>query len=406
VRYLVYLTILSSVLGQIVKLPLGAGNLYPLDVLVLVSVVFWVFKKLFSRDYSFKVPAYAIALGLFFLWSLATLVHGKSEVSETEFISGFFYWARFVFYSLFSLLIYDQSRKNSNAREKIKNVLILMGLIVAIAGFFQLALYPDLSNLAKEFGYDPHKNRLVSTFLDPNFTAAYLVLGLVLILSQDKISSKSPTTLLHSNVVRLGLGVTLFIALLLTFSRSGWLMFSSVLLLFGLLRSPKLLLVALLAGFLAYFAVPRVQTRISGITDPDDSAKLRLVSWNRAWQIFLENPVFGVGFNLYRPAQERFGFFDPSLSIDRLGQVTGGQAGAGSDSSWLLVLATTGVMGLALYLLLYGQLFFKGLGNLNSHEHWVLALSLFGLLFESQFINSLFYPPILLWFWILVGLTA
>ena len=232
------------------------------------------------------------------------------------------------------------------------------------------------------------------------------MLGLVLILSQDKISSKSPTTLLHSNVVRLGLGVTLFIALLLTFSRSGWLMFSSVLLLFGLLRSPKLLLVALLAGFLAYFAVPRVQTRISGITDPDDSAKLRLVSWNRAWQIFLENPVFGVGFNLYRPAQERLGFFDPSLSIDRLGQVTGGQAGAGSDSSWLLVLATTGVMGLALYLLLYGQLFFKGLGNLNSHEHWVLALSLFGLLFESQFINSLFYPPILLWFWILVGLTA
>jgi len=172
-----------------------------------------------------------------------------------------------------------------------------------------------------------------------------------------------------------------------------------VLLLFGVLRSPKLLLVAFLAGFLAYFAVPRVQTRISGITDPDDSAKLRLVSWTHAVNIFSENPIFGVGFNLYRQAQERFGFFDYADS-------EGGHAGAGSDSSLLLVLATTGVVGFVLFLFTNVSIFFKSLKSLNTPVGLALAISLFGLFLDSQFINSLFFPQIMLWMWVLIGLVA
>jgi O-antigen ligase len=174
-------------------------------------------------------------------------------------------------------------------------------------------------------------------------------------------------------------------------------MFSAALLLFGILRSPKLLLVAILAGFLAYFAVPRVQTRISGITDPDDSAKLRLVSWSRAVEISSQSPIFGVGFNLYRQAQERFGFFDYR-------DFSGGHAGGGSDSSLLLVLATTGVVGLILFLLTFVNIFIRSLTKIKTHTGLILALSLFGLLVDSQFINSLFFPQIMLWIWVLVGL--
>ena len=398
ITYFVYFTILSGVLGQLAKIPLGSGNLYPLDLLVIVTVTLWALGKLVERDYQFRIPRYFLLLSLFLFWAAITLIRGKSDVTSFDFMTGSFYLIRFAFYSVFSLVVYDlKSRSPQGLFEKgMLRVLLASCVVVALAGFAQLFVYPDLSSLAAQFGYDPHKNRLVSTFLDPNFTAAYLVLGIVLLVSLKK-ESNSNSLMLHSIVVRLIIGAILSLALVLTFSRSGWLMLSVVLLLFGVLRSPKLLLVAFLAGFLAYFAVPRVQTRISGITDPDDSAKLRLVSWAHAVTIFEESPVFGVGFNLYRSAQERFGFFDYR-------DLEGGHAGAGSDSSLLLVLATTGIVGLVLFLLTLVYVFVMSFRKFSSPVGLALCLSLFGLFWESQFINSLFFPQIMLWVWVLIGL--
>lgn len=418
----VYLAILFGVLGQLVKIPLGSGNLYPLDLLVIFTVTLWVIFKLIERDYRFKIPHYFFPLLFFLFWALITLVRGKADVTSSDFITGAFYFIRFVFYTSFSLVVYDLkvksdrklSKEDSSGTKKpaskeeftqrVEKVLIASSVLVALTGFIQLVVYPDLSKLAFEFGYDPHKNRLVSTFLDPNFTAAYLALGIALLFSLiGRVKGISKYWYVLWSVL-------LFTALIFTFSRSGWIMFSAVLLLFGFLRSPKLLVVAFFAGFLAYFAVPRVQTRISGITDPDDSAKLRLISWSRALDIFSENSIFGVGFNLYRPAQERFGFFDPSMGstsspqVDS-GQDIGGHAGAGSDSSLLLVLATTGVVGFVLFLLLKGYIFMQSLKRRQTVVGLALAMSLFGLLFDSQFINSLFFPQIMLWIWVLVGLS-
>lgn len=385
---LIYLTVLSGLLGQLVKLPLGSGNFYPLDIFVFLTVSVWVFTKIIIRNYQSKIPKYFILLFFFLLWVLISLILGKSQVLPSEFLIGFAYFLRFLFYSLFSLVVHDQ-KKNSN---KFSKILIFSSLILATAGFIQLIVYSDLAKLAAQFGYDPHKNRLVSTFLDPNFTAAYLVLGLSLVLS---ISNS-----VQGNLKKwYGLvGAVLFVALIFTFSRSGWVMFSAVLFLYGVLRSPKLLAVAFLAATFAYFAVPRVQTRISGLTDPDDSARLRLISWSNALTIFKNTPVFGVGYNLYRPAQERYGFFDYR-------DLEGGHAGAGSDSSFLLILATTGTVGFILLSLLYGNLFIFSLRNTANPVGLALVLSLFGLFFNSQFINSLFFPQIILWLWILVGLV-
>ena len=54
----------------------------------------------------------------------------------------------------------------------------------------------------------------------------------------------------------------------------------------------------------------------------------RIASWKKAWEIFSDNPIIGVGFNTYRYAQKA----SPES-----------HAGAGSDSSILLVMATTGI---------------------------------------------------------------
>jgi O-antigen ligase len=159
-------------------------------------------------------------------------------------------------------------------------------------------------------------------------------------------------------------------------------MFGVVVLVYGLLRSRKLLLLAGLIAFLAYFAVPRIQTRISGVTDPADSASYRLVSWQHTLEIIKDNILLGVGFNTYRYAQVEYGFI-------KSGDL-GGNSGAGSDASLLLVFATTGIIGFSVFI--FGM--FYPIFNTSFSNSFILSVVL-GLILESTFINSLFYPQIL-----------
>ena len=138
--------------------------------------------------------------------------------------------------------------------------------------------------------------------------------------------------------------------------------------------------------------------RISGAVSLDITAQARIVSWQNAAQIIKDSPVLGVGFNNYRFAQMRYGFFG-------FEKPEGGMSGAGSDSSLLLVLATTGIIGFAIFLTFLVRVFSLSFRFKNTS---VVALAVFSslvaLLVHSIVVNSMFYPWILAWFWITLGL--
>ena len=178
----------------------------------------------------------------------------------------------------------------------------------------------------------------------------------------------------------------LLLAIFLTFSRSSWAALAVIIFVFGVVKTKKLLFVALLLAFLAYFAVPRIQTRLAGITDPADSASFRLQSWRNTSEIISDNILHGVGYNAFRYAQKDYSFFE-------VGSM-GGHAGAGADSSFLLVFATTGILGFLIFLAAYFYPINKSV---------LLTSAVLGMLVQSQFINLFFYPQIMfLWFVLLV----
>ena len=78
----------------------------------------------------------------------------------------------------------------------------------------------------------------------------------------------------------------------------------------------------------------------------------------------------------------------------------GGHSGAGVDSSLIFVLATTGVLGFLGYMYFWYKVL-QDHFNLSSLSLSVLSIFL-GLLINSQFINSLFFPPLMftLFFWL------
>jgi O-antigen ligase len=248
-----------------------------------------------------------------------------------------------------------------------------------------LIILPDFTVLDPSLGWDPHKNRLASTFFDPNFVGAYFVISVAILLERifpDK-GIKNNSKVGFYNYFSL---IIIVVGLILTFSRSAWGMLGIVVLFYGIFRSRLLLLIAFFTAFMAYFAIPRVQTRISGTTDPADSASLRIVSWGNTAKIIKDNFWTGIGFNTFRYAQEDYGFLTPDQ--DEM------HSGAGSDSSLLFVFATTGVFGFLLYL----SSFLFPLYDVWRKRYlgWLVIISvLIGLLMESQFINSLFYPQIM-----------
>jgi len=393
VKLLFYLLLITLPLGQLGRLPFGGEyiNLYLPDILIPVLIFVWLGYTLAIRK-KLELPPLTDFIFLFGFIALISLVNGKRFIGMGEFTVSAMYLIRWALYAGVYFVAWDLVRGRPNIKYSILNILILSGVVLALAGFLQLVVLPDFTTLDPSLGWDPHKNRLASTFFDPNFSGAYLVLTLALLFSR----------ILYDEKVVWGLlGTVVFVALVLTFSRSAWLMFAVSMGVMGVLKSKKLLVLALVAFLAAYALVPRVQTRVAGGVDPDDSARARIVSWKDTLEIVRENPWIGVGFNTFRYAQARydfFGFRDP----------LGGRAGAGSDSSLLLVLATTGMVGLAAFLLLGFKALWP-LAHFSGGKRYGVNLAVLagfaGLLAESNFINSLFYPWVMIWVWSMLAVA-
>jgi O-antigen ligase len=373
-KILLYLTLSALSLGQFAVIGrAGESNFYIFDILVLVFVVYGLIYFL-SVEKSFKLPKVSHFFLLFTLTALVSLVLAIPNFEGYEIKVSTLYLIRWISYLLSSLVIFNMVGKKILKWEEFENAVIYSGLFLAIAGFIQILVLPDFTTLDPSLGWDPHKNRLASTFFDPNFIGAYFVICLAILL--DRFFSKKDPKLTFFLII--------LVALFLTFSRSAWGMFGVVVLVYGVKKSRFLLLVSLFVAFLAYFAVPRIQTRISGLTDPADSAAFRLISWKNTWEIVSENPVFGVGFNTFRYVQRDYGYLDIDTFLTH--------SGAGSDSSLLFVLATTGIFGFLFYAL---GLTYPTIKYLKKGKGVLVVSLVLGFLLESQFINSLFYPQIM-----------
>src|SRR5690606_11520258 len=69
----------------------------------------------------------------------------------------------------------QQSANPQEIHKNFQNLLIFLGIssfLIAITGFIQLQILPNLEGL-ESLGYDPHINRLVGSWLDPNFIGGF-----------------------------------------------------------------------------------------------------------------------------------------------------------------------------------------------------------------------------------------
>ena len=390
-KFIFSLLILSFPIAEVGRFQFSNGVAVSVnDILLMILVIAWIGSHLLNKrkiDKNSLTKPILVFVGV----ALISLIVNVPHLSFMNFLISFSYLLRWALYTSLFFIVNEFDKKFKN---KIPYLMLFSGVIVVVAGYIQYFLYPSLRNLFY-LGWDEHLYRMFSSFLDPNFAGTFFVLLFIFILG---LNYRYLKTNLNKAVVLGVLNIFVLLAVYLTYSRSAFVMLAVSLSAFlFLIKKWKLIVFALIGLLLIVLIIPRsFQTEGTNLLRTFSSEQ-RIVSSQIALKIFESSPVFGVGFNSYRYAQNKIGLNNQTWQTTH--------SGAGTDNSFLFVLATTGIIGMISYLYLSSCIAFYAKVNLkNNIFSLILLSSVAGLIFNSFFINSLFYVFILEWIWIVASL--
>lgn len=374
-QILIVLLSITFSLGQLLRIDTGFNFVLPInDCFIIVLCFVWIFRKIIKKD-SIIIDE-VFKAGLIFIGIAALSLIIKYPTSPlSDFLIGILYLARWVVYLFLYLLLINEKIEE---KKIIKSIFLAIGLI-SLIGIIQYLFLPDLSFLVIN-NWDPHINRLTAPFLDPVYTGAIQVIFLIFLISYLWEQKKS---LFHYFLLSFS-----YINLSLTYSRASYIYFLFAMIGISVIkRSIKFCLFILLLCIFTYLILPKA-TSYGTKLERNETAYARLINWKNGFNIWLENPLIGVGFNLIKRVQINKNYiysFDASKN----------HAGSGLDSSIIFIMATTGIVGLFFYLNFIKTLIKKALLNINNYAGLTLMMVVLGLLIHSLFANSLFYAWIM-----------
>jgi len=215
-----------------------------------------------------------------------------------------------------------------------------------------------------------HLFRLVGAFLDSTYLSIVLVLGLLISIGLF-INSKQKKYLL--------LAFFLLISIAFTYSRAGYLALLAGAGAWALTEKRLRKIVLSIMVFLTIvIAIPTINNH-SNEFFRTFSITRRIDNYETTLAIYSHSPVFGVGYNNMCAAYQKYVGFQDFAS----------HACSGSDSSLLFILATTGIVGLFVFLQNTFNLFKLFIRKRNNQ---VVIASTVALFVHSLFSNSLFFP--------------
>src|SRR3989338_695829 len=339
------LLIFSLPLGVITRItPFPNFSFYLHDAVAGAIFLLFLHKVIFEKE-KISHPQVLNAFLIFIAIAFFSLILNFGSLTLSAFFVSVSYLLRFLIYgSIFFSIQFIKESSTSIAKK-----LMVSGAIFIVFGYIQYLFYSNLRNLYY-LGWDDHLYRLFSTFLDPNFAGIFLVLILLLTVQYFFLERKTKI-----KIVIAMFSVLALIALYLTYSRSAFI------------------------------------SMVLGVSI--------LLFLNKKIKVIIPF-IFGFGFNAYRYALLRYD----------LRTETGAQnsnADAGTDNSYLFILATTGIIG-ALAFINFGWRLFQAIkkSKKQSGFKFLVQSSLSAIFINAFFINSLFYPLILVWIFILAGTTV
>lgn len=372
-----YLTFVFFSLGQLGRISFfGQQVSIYLYEIFLVITLFFLFLK-----YQFKPVIYAFykfkSICIFFLILVITYLLTLLRFYYFENLIGLLYLLRLTLYFLYFFYLTYHIRINLKFVVIIFKALNIFLFITLIFSLVQYLFYQDLRNLFY-LGWDPHLLRMFGTFFDTFLSSAIYGLLFLFILFQVKKNLK------------FFLLPIIFIFLILTFSRASYVAFLISLTVFFLRKKfYKTLFLILFAFVLILLLVPKPSGEGVNLKRKA-SLNARWDDYKRAIGLFQKNPLLGVGYDRIRYAKKQIG-----LVNDQNFEIT--HAGAGFHSSFLIILVSSGVLGLLVFVKMVFDLAKISLFS----KIYLIFVSLF-----SLFDNVLLHPFVLLLLFTLLSLEV
>jgi len=370
ITFLIYLTSFLFSLGQVGRISLDNGqiNFYLYEISLAAAFVGLLIKFKFT-PLKKALAKYKIIF-IFFLWLLLTNLLKITSFSLKDNVVSFLYLFRLLFYPLFFLYV-DHLNINKNI---IRKSLIIFIILTFIVSFTQYFLYPDLRNLYY-LGWDPHLNRMFGTFFDTSIAAAiYSLIFLYLFKNEKYVFSIFP-----------------LICLVLTFSRSAYIVLGLTLLTNFFSKKYIKYVLFIIISFILIFIIAPKQFGTGVSLTRNFSIFSRIHDYKNALTIWKKYPLTGIGYNRIEYFKKQAGIFNQKENIP--------VNSAGSfNSSYLIILVTTGVIGLSLFLIslwkiyinnrkIFVYLFFIGLlsfaDNIILHPFIITIIGIFILLSDN-----------------------
>lgn len=378
---LIFLFFLLFPFGQLFSFSLKVlgttVRVHPIDAVVLFSAVFVLFNLPKIPAIYKDIKNLLYALGFSLLYSLTFFSPG-------EMATGVFYLLRIVAYSLFFLLVLGYVGRKRDRKKFVFNLMLSVLFFIMVFGFWQYFVYPDFRPF-KVWNWDDHLYRFVGTFLDPGFTSILLVFGFLG--STLKFLEKRKTIwFLFSGLF--------LVAVALTFSRAGYIaLFAGAGVLFLVRRGITKVVPLLIAFALILYLIPRPAGEGVNLARTY-SIFARVESYQQALKLTGKSPIFGVGYNNLCIAKDKF--LGQPVNFDS-------HSCSGVESSWLLILATSGFVGFSIFIYLI-----KRLSQSISQDIYGQTFMASGvaLLTHSLFVNSLFYPWVMGFMVILLAISV
>lgn len=376
--------------GLLFRINLGGAGILLSDILLPLFAFSWILKKFTLRQIlpSNKfIFAGIIFIGIAFFSFLLNVW----SFSFSEQLVSFSYIIRLISLLIFGWASTEFFKTEFEQKKFFSAFWRFIGILLFI-GFSQFYLFPDISNFSTEGGFDPHIGRFLSTWMDPNFIGGLLAFTLPILIAQIYQNKK--------NYFLISLCIASLLALFLTFSRSAYLASICGLLFFFLFKDPKIILLGIGLAILGLASNERAQKRVGELmgtlsavifqqTDEiDPTASLRIQSWQKSFELWEKYPLLGIGYNTYRFKAAEEGIVDESYF-----------SAGGSDSSFLTILVTTGIIGFGAFCFFIGNLFFRNFYKFWKHHNLLclgFSAGLLGICVHSTFVNSLLFPLILM----------
>lgn len=325
------------------------------------------------------------ALGGFYVIGVISLVVNASWLTPQSFVVSGLYGIRFLTYAALFLvsLCFDYAQKKI-----VYKGLVISGCVMALAGIMQYALFPDLRGFFS-LGWDDHLFRLFGTLFDPNFSGAVFVI--TALLGLDMYWREKKHSLLSGVFILLPL-----LALILTYSRSSYLMaMTAILSYYVMKRTYRYAVLGIVTVVLAVIMLPKSLQSEGVNLFRTASIEARAHEYTQAFDIFTDNPLVGVGFNTYRYAQLKYG--DLGVLTDQPDH-----AGAGLPNSFLFIFATTGFIGGMFFLFFLMTQMRLAISTKNA----LYVACICALCVHALFENTLFYPFIMFQYMMLSGVQS